>query len=170
MKLFILLALFCQILLSSASFDHDHAYRKCNGIVYLSCKDYCDRGCKNNVPDCLHRCFKGCGCVAASILRNNGGCKRIVQCEKNEKDSVSLENQDYSGQYVTAWWVSSEEEHGHSDEIVKKANEHSHSEEIHKKENEHSHSEERLDDDHHLNAFADDDDNAVHEDSHDHLY
>jgi len=131
MKLIILLALFCQILLGSPSFDTDHAYRKCTGIVYLNCIDYCDRGCKNVVPTCHHHCQRGCGCIEASILRNNGGCKRLVHCDDAIKDSASAENQDYAGEYVTDWWgkddkAKSEESHSQESEESKSEESDSH--------------------------------------------
>ncbi|XP_037716242.1 uncharacterized protein LOC119551130 [Drosophila subpulchrella] len=132
MKLIILLALFCQIHLGTPSFDHEHAYRKCTGIVYLDCRDYCDRGCKNVVSTCLHHCQRGCGCIEASILRNNGGCKRLVHCADKIIDSASAENQDYAGEYVTDWWGKddkSKSEESHSQEADKSKSDESHSEE-----------------------------------------
>ncbi|XP_017124441.1 uncharacterized protein LOC108144267 [Drosophila elegans] len=102
MKFSILVAaLFCQILLEANGFDHDHAYRTCEGKVYYDCYDYCRRGCSETMGRCVHLCLKGCGCVAGSIIRNNGGCKRVVKCTNDDQDSASL---DYSGQYVTDWW------------------------------------------------------------------
>ncbi|XP_016967802.1 uncharacterized protein LOC108036302 [Drosophila biarmipes] len=121
MKLLILLALFCQILLGTQGFDADHAHRKCTGIVYQHCGDYCDRGCKNNVAACLHDCSGGCGCIEASLVRNNGGCKRLIHCDDKIKDSASVENKDYAGEYVTDWWHSEE----HSTESSKSEENHS---------------------------------------------
>ncbi|KAI8039565.1 uncharacterized protein LOC128254054 [Drosophila gunungcola] len=97
-------ALFCQILLQAHGFDHDHAYRTCEGKVYYDCYDFCRRGCSETMGRCVHRCLNGCGCVAGSIIRNNGGCKRVIKCTSDDQDSASMENQDYSGQYVTDWW------------------------------------------------------------------
>ncbi|XP_016988696.1 uncharacterized protein LOC108051197 [Drosophila rhopaloa] len=105
MKLGILVAaLFWQSLLETHGLDHDHAFRTCEGPVFYDCQDYCRRGCSEKMGSCVHQCLDGCGCMAGSIIRNNGGCKRVFSCKNAEADSASVENQDFAGDYVTDWW------------------------------------------------------------------
>ncbi|XP_017077512.1 uncharacterized protein LOC108112207 [Drosophila eugracilis] len=104
MRLVYLVALCSHFLLKTHGYETDIAYRICEDNTYTGCHDFCRRGCNGTEYSCLHRCHKGCGCIQASIIRNNGGCRRLVVCEANERDSASLENQDYAGDYVTDWW------------------------------------------------------------------
>ncbi|XP_043644858.1 uncharacterized protein LOC122614355 [Drosophila teissieri] len=97
MKLIILVILCSQIILEIAAYEHKIAHRICGKNTFPDCYSYCRRGCTDNPVDCVHLCNKGCGCVEASIVRNNGGCRRVKSCGKDE-DSLSAE------EFVKAWW------------------------------------------------------------------
>ncbi|XP_017044398.1 uncharacterized protein LOC108090299 [Drosophila ficusphila] len=104
MKLCFLVVLFCQIFLETNGREEQLAYRNCEGTLNRDCFEYCHKGCHGPKETCLHRCENGCGCREGAIFENNGGCRRIKKCEDDEKDSASVENQDYAGDYVTDWW------------------------------------------------------------------
>ncbi|EDV55720.1 uncharacterized protein LOC6548307 [Drosophila erecta] len=97
MKLIILVVLFNQIILEIGAYDHKIAHRICSKNSFPDCYSYCSKGCKDNPAECIHLCEKGCGCIDGSIVRNNGGCRRIKSCGKDE-DSLSAE------EFVEAWW------------------------------------------------------------------
>ncbi|KMY94329.1 uncharacterized protein LOC6734806 [Drosophila simulans] len=103
MKQIILLVLFGQIILEICAYEHKIAHRRCGENTFPDCYSYCNKGCKDNPVDCIHYCEKGCGCIEGSIVRNNGGCRRIKICDK-EDDSLSIENNELAEKYVTAHW------------------------------------------------------------------
>lgn len=103
MKVIILLALFSQIILEIAAYEHKIAHRKCGENTFPDCYSYCNKGCKDNPVGCIHYCEKGCGCIEGSIVRNNGGCRRIKICDKDD-DSLSVENNELAEKYVTSYW------------------------------------------------------------------
>ncbi|XP_023163272.2 uncharacterized protein LOC111594270 [Drosophila hydei] len=62
----------------------------CGKPVYMDCIDYCNKNCIEDVIQCRYNCEHGCGCTMGYVVRNNGACVKLSECEFEDITSEEL--------------------------------------------------------------------------------
>ncbi|XP_032306727.1 uncharacterized protein LOC6496295 [Drosophila ananassae] len=89
MQPWFLLVIFCHVFQGYYCQYMDITFRKCQHPIAFDCYHYCHSFCNDqNIKECNYRCQEGCGCKVASIVRNNGGCRRLGVCRKFEDSAM----------------------------------------------------------------------------------
>ncbi|KAH8421037.1 hypothetical protein KR222_005230 [Zaprionus bogoriensis] len=59
---------------------------------YDGCFDYCQANCQDKGQvECVYQCNDGCGCNPALLQWNNGGHRKIYNCERDDKTDEDVD-------------------------------------------------------------------------------